>query len=195
MRTYWKDHQVGDHPAVPRYQPDHGAAHPGRPQGAGEDGVMARLEDICSINMGQSPESSSYNENGEGVPFFQGNADFGELHPKVRAWCNAPTKIAECGNILISVRAPTGALHIADKRCCIGRGLAALTVDETVCSPQYLWYGLEWISPPEQSLPRPPAGADPEMRSAAPLTSPGSCAESTHRSAPARGGRPPRPAG
>lgn len=104
---------------------------------------MARLEDICSINMGQSPKSSSYNENGEGMPFFQGNADFGELHPKVRIWCNAPTKIAECGDILISVRAPIGALNIADKRCCIGRGLAALTVNETLCSPKYLWYGLE----------------------------------------------------
>ena len=104
---------------------------------------MARLEDICSINMGQSPESSSYNESGEGMPFFQGNADFGELHPKVRIWCNAPTKIAECGDVLISVRAPIGALNIADKQCCIGRGLAALTVNETVCSPKYLWYGLE----------------------------------------------------
>ena len=103
---------------------------------------MARLEDICSINMGQSPESSSYNENGEGVPFFQGNADFGELHPAVRIWCNAPTKIAECGDILISVRAPIGALNIADKQCCIGRGLAALSVNETLCSPKYLWYGL-----------------------------------------------------
>lgn len=105
---------------------------------------MARLENICSINMGQSPESSSYNENGEGMPFFQGNADFGELHPKVRIWCNAPTKIAECGDILISVRAPIGALNIADKQCCIGRGLAALTVNETLCSPKYLWYGLEY---------------------------------------------------
>lgn len=104
---------------------------------------MARLKDICSINMGQSPESSSYNENGEGVPFFQGNADFGELHPAVRIWCNAPTKIAECGDILISVRAPIGALNIADKQCCIGRGLAALSVNETLCSPKYLWYGLE----------------------------------------------------
>lgn len=104
---------------------------------------MARLENICSINMGQSPESSSYNENGEGMPFFQGNADFGELHPKVRIWCNAPAKIAECGDILISVRAPIGALNIADKQCCIGRGLAALTVNETLCSPKYLWYGLE----------------------------------------------------
>ena len=104
---------------------------------------MARLDDICSINMGQSPESSSYNENGEGMPFFQGNADFGELHPTVRIWCDAPTKIAECGDILISVRAPIGALNIADKQCCIGRGLAALTVNETLCSPKYLWYGLE----------------------------------------------------
>lgn len=77
------------------------------------------------------------------MPFFQGNADFGELHPKVRIWCNAPTKIAECGDILISVRAPIGALNIADKQCCIGRGLAALTVNETLCDPKYLWYGLE----------------------------------------------------
>lgn len=104
---------------------------------------MAKLEDICSINMGQSPESSSYNENGEGMPFFQGNADFGEFYPKVRIWCNAPTKIAECGDILISVRAPIGALNIADKQCCIGRGLAALTVNETLCNSKYLWYGLE----------------------------------------------------
>lgn len=104
---------------------------------------MAKLEDICSINMGQSPESSSYNESGEGMPFFQGNADFGELHPKVRIWCNAPTKIAERGDILISVRAPIGALNIADKQCCIGRGLAALTANETLCDLKYLWYGLE----------------------------------------------------
>lgn len=104
---------------------------------------MARLEEICSINMGQSPESSSYNKNGEGMPFFQGNADFGELHPMVRIWCNAPTKIAECGDILISVRAPIGALNIADKQCCIGRGLAALTVNEAICFPRYLLYCLE----------------------------------------------------
>ena len=104
---------------------------------------MARLEDICSINMGQSPDSSSYNESGKGMPFFQGNADFGALHPTVRVWCNAPTKTAECGDILISVRAPIGALNIADKQCCIGRGLAALTVNEALCDTKYLWYGLE----------------------------------------------------
>jgi len=103
---------------------------------------MARLEEICTINMGQSPDSSSYNEQEEGLPFFQGNADFGEVSPTVRIWCNSPTKIAEEGDILISVRAPIGALNIADCQCCIGRGLAALTADERKCSRRYLWHAL-----------------------------------------------------
>lgn len=103
---------------------------------------MARLDAICRLNMGQSPDSSSYNEIGDGLPFFQGNADFGELHPKVRIWCNAPAKIAHPGDILISVRAPIGALNIADRECCIGRGLAALTVNETLCNSGYLWYAI-----------------------------------------------------
>lgn len=60
---------------------------------------MARLDTICSMNMGQSPESSSYNDKGDGLPFFQGNADFGTVHPKVRVWCNTPTKIAHAGDI------------------------------------------------------------------------------------------------
>ena len=103
---------------------------------------MARLDDICAINMGQSPDSASYNENGEGMPFFQGNADFGKIHPKVRVWCSAPTKIAHAGDVLISVRAPIGALNIADRECCIGRGLAALTVNEGLCVKDYLWYAI-----------------------------------------------------
>lgn len=103
---------------------------------------MARLDDICAINMGQSPGSASYNENGEGMPFFQGNADFGKIHPKVRVWCSAPTKIAYAGDVLISVRAPIGAMNIADRECCIGRGLAALTVNEGLCVKDYLWYAI-----------------------------------------------------
>lgn len=103
---------------------------------------MARLDDICAINMGQSPDSASYNENGEGMPFFQGNADFGKIHPKVRVWCSAPTKIAHAGDVMISVRAPIGALNIADRECCIGRGLAALTVNEDLCVKDYLWYAI-----------------------------------------------------
>ena len=92
------------------------------------------LKEVCSINMGQSPDSDSYNENGEGVPFFQGNADFGERYPVTRKWCTAPTKIAEPEDILISVRAPIGAMNYAKEKCCIGRGLAALTPDKTKVS-------------------------------------------------------------
>ena len=103
---------------------------------------MAKLDQICQLNMGQSPDSSSYNETGNGMPFFQGNADFGKVHPKTRVWCSAPTKIARAGDVLISVRAPIGALNIADRDCCIGRGLAALTVKEEICNKNYLWYAI-----------------------------------------------------
>ena len=103
---------------------------------------MARLDELCTLNMGQSPDSASYNEVGDGLPFFQGNADFGVLHPKIRVWCNEPTKIAHPGDILISVRAPIGAMNVADRECCIGRGLAALTVNENLCNKGYIWYAI-----------------------------------------------------
>lgn len=103
---------------------------------------MARLDELCTINMGQSPDSSTYNEDGSGLPFFQGNADFGATHPVVRMWCSEPVKRAQKEDILISVRAPIGALNIADGECCIGRGLAALTVNQENCIQKYLWYAL-----------------------------------------------------
>lgn len=103
---------------------------------------MAKLGEVCKLNMGQSPDSSFYNDTGDGIPFFQGNADFGEVYPNIRVWCNAPTKIAHPGEILISVRAPIGAMNIADCECCIGRGLASISVDESICTTKYLWYDL-----------------------------------------------------
>ena len=84
--------------------------------------------DICTLIMGQSPDSSSYNTNYEGLPFYQGNSDFGELHPVPRVWCSEPKKIAQENDILISVRAPIGDLNIANEKCCIGRGLAAIRI-------------------------------------------------------------------
>ena len=101
------------------------------------------LKDVCKINMGQSPKSSSYNDIGDGVPFFQGNADFGERYPVTRVWCNAPTKIAKPGDILISVRAPIGALNYAKEQCCIGRGLAALTPNQTKISSEFVYWFLK----------------------------------------------------
>lgn len=103
---------------------------------------MARLDKICAINMGQSPDSSTYNEDSNGLPFFQGNADFGEIYPTVRMWCSEPIKIAREKDVLLSVRAPIGALNIANCECCIGRGLAALTVNEDICVQEYLWHVL-----------------------------------------------------
>ena len=79
--------------------------------------MMVRLDTICSINMGASPNSSTYNDKGEGLPFYQGNADFGEKHPTTRIWCKAPVKIAQEGDVLISVRAPIGALNVAAEQC------------------------------------------------------------------------------
>lgn len=87
------------------------------------------LKDIATITMGQSPDSSSYNEEKNGIPFYQGNADFGELYPTARVWCSKPKKIAKENDILISVRAPIGALNYATEECCIGRGLAAITIE------------------------------------------------------------------
>ena len=101
------------------------------------------LKDICAITMGQSPDSNSYNDNGEGVPFFQGNADFGERYPVTRKWCSAPTKMAFPEDILISVRAPIGAMNYAKEECCIGRGLAALTPDNSKVSSEYIFWLLK----------------------------------------------------
>ena len=60
------------------------------------------------------------------MPFFQGNADFGFIHPIETKWCNSPKKVAEKNDILLSIRAPVGDLNIANQKCCIGRGLAAI---------------------------------------------------------------------
>ena len=101
------------------------------------------LMEYCTLNMGQSPDSKTYNTQGNGLPFYQGNADFGETHPITRVWCSAPVKVAEEGDILISVRAPIGAMNMAVERCCIGRGLAALTPIRNKCSKQFLYYALQ----------------------------------------------------
>ena len=101
------------------------------------------LTEYCTLNMGQLPDSKTYNTQGNGLPFYQGNADFGETHPITRVWCSAPVKVAEEGDILISVRAPIGAMNMAVERCCIGRGLAALTPIRNKCSKQFLYYALQ----------------------------------------------------
>ena len=101
---------------------------------------MAKLKDICEIIMGQSPDSNSYNEKQDGLPFYQGNADFGEVTPNTRYWCNKPTKLATENDVLLSVRAPIGAVNIATERCCIGRGLASIREIKDTSFYKYLYY-------------------------------------------------------
>lgn len=101
-----------------------------------------KLCEVCDINMGQSPDSNSYNTEREGLPFFQGNADFGDLYPYVRMWCNNPKKIVEQGTLLISVRAPIGALNFASEKSCIGRGLAGITTHSDM-ELKYIYYCLK----------------------------------------------------
>lgn len=86
----------------------------------------ARLGSIARIIMGQSPPGTTYNEAGEGLPFYQGVVDFGSRYPSHRVYCAAPTRVAEPGDILFSVRAPIGRVNIATERCSIGRGLAVV---------------------------------------------------------------------
>lgn len=78
------------------------------------------------LTMGQSPPGDTYNENGEGLPFYQGRTDFGFRFPSQRIFCSAPTRFAEKGDTLVSVRAPVGDVNMALERCCIGRGVASV---------------------------------------------------------------------
>ncbi len=94
----------------------------GRPEGW----ELKRLGEIAYIAMGQSPESTYYNQHGEGLPFHQGVTDFGERFVSPRIYCTALKRIGEAGDILCSVRAPVGRLNVTLDRVVIGRGLAAL---------------------------------------------------------------------
>ena len=88
--------------------------------------AAVKLADVAELVMGQSPPSTSYNDFGDGLPFYQGKTDFGATYPTPRIYCCEPKKLAESGDILISVRAPVGATNLCNSQSCIGRGIAAI---------------------------------------------------------------------
>lgn len=92
--------------------------------------------------LGQSPPSHTYNNEKIGLPFFQGKAEFTDLHPIVKKWCTEPNKISLPNDILLSVRAPVGSVNIANVECCIGRGLSAIRYPE--CN-KFLFYFFKFI--------------------------------------------------
>lgn len=88
--------------------------------------AVTSFKRISSLEMGQSPSSEDCNQEGTGLPFLQGCAEFGTSHPTPKQYCEVPPKTCLAGDLLISVRAPVGAINIADQPYGIGRGLCAI---------------------------------------------------------------------
>lgn len=102
---------------------------------------IKKIKFISNVIMGQSPKSEECNDLGIGIPFLQGNAEFGSLYPTEKYYCDSPNKICPKDSILLSVRAPVGALNKADKEYGIGRGLCSIDPNENVYT-NYFWYYL-----------------------------------------------------
>ena len=109
--------------------------------------VAKTVGDCCEVISGQSPEGKFYNSEGKGLPFYQGKKEFGEkfIQP-ASTWTEQTTKVAQQGDILMSVRAPVGPINFANETICIGRGLAAIRCSEQL-DREYLFYQLQHLQP------------------------------------------------
>ena len=116
---------------------DHVKISDGLPEGWG----WKSLIEIAEVVMGQSPKSVHYNEIGEGLPFHQGVTGYGQRYLTDSIYSSAVTKIAEAGDILVSVRAPVGRINITRNRIVLGRGLAAIR--SRARQQSYLFYALK----------------------------------------------------
>lgn len=105
------------------------------------------LGSIAEIISGQSPEGKFYNQVGEGVAFYQGRTEFGDVFIKEpKTWTTQTTKLAIKNDILMSVRAPVGPVNMLGfDEVCIGRGLAAIRVDSTKAVIPYVYGYLKSI--------------------------------------------------
>jgi type I restriction enzyme S subunit len=97
-----------------------------------------------NLTMGQSPPGKTYNETGNGLPFFQGRRDFGFRYPSNRVYCTATQRLADHGDTLVSVRAPVGDINMAMARCCVGRGVAGIRHKSG--SRSYTYYAMHTLS-------------------------------------------------
>lgn len=105
---------------------------------------VGALSDVADITMGQSPLGDTYNDNGVGLPFYQGSTDFGFRFPSLRKYCSEPKRLANADDVLISVRAPVGDLNRAKDDCCIGRGLASLRAKNSLQT--WVFYRCKFLS-------------------------------------------------
>ncbi len=98
------------------------------------------IGDVSNVIAGQSPEGKYYNNNGTGLPFYQGKKEFTDKFlGKPTTWTTKITKEALENDILMSVRAPVGPVNIATEKICIGRGLSAIRPSKYVLR-DYLFY-------------------------------------------------------
>jgi type I restriction enzyme S subunit len=106
------------------------------------DWDIKMMGDVCDITMGSSPKSEHYNESGDGLPFFQANNEFGLRNPEHDRWCSNPVKTADKGDSLMTLRGTyVGQMNIADRECCIGRGLAGISAGKELLE-EYLYQHL-----------------------------------------------------
>ncbi|MDF2450431.1 MAG: restriction modification system specificity domain protein [Bacteroidota bacterium] len=85
-----------------------------------------KLGDVAIINMGQSPDSKSYNNDSIGMLLIQGNADVNGRVSNPRQWTSEPTKKCEIGDLILTVRAPVGSVSKSIHNACIGRGVCSV---------------------------------------------------------------------
>jgi len=113
--------------------------------------TIKRLRDVADVVMGQSPPGTTYNEEGEGLPFYQGVRDFGYRSPEPRVFCTRPSRIAQGGDVLLSVRAPIGRVNVAERQCAIGRGLCVIR-PKSAEDARYLEFVLRYLEPTWHSI-------------------------------------------
>ena len=104
-----------------------------------------RLKYRATVIAGQAPKGDTVfdmQDGMEGTPFIQGNAEFGDRHPTPRFLAAFPPKRAPKGSILLSVRAPVGALNVSDQEIGIGRGIAAISARASY-DQRFLWWALK----------------------------------------------------
>ena len=106
---------------------------------------LGKISDFCEVIAGQSPDGKAYNTDGRGIEFHQGKKAFGiKILEESGVWTTTITKLAEAGDILMSVRAPVGPTNITNRKVCIGRGLAAIRCGENIL-PSFVLYALKNI--------------------------------------------------
>ena len=104
---------------------------------------ITTIDEDFNLIMGQSPPGSTYNEDRDGMPFYQGRRDFGFRYPTQRVYCTAPKRFAEKGDTLVSVRAPVGDTNMVLEKCSIGRGVAA--VQHKTGNRSYTYYTMQFL--------------------------------------------------